>query len=56
MEVRLNRLEFLGELAPMQVIVERRTTIPVLSHILLNAGEGHLHLAATGLEVDGTLR
>ena len=54
MEARLNRLEFLGELAPMQGIVERRTTIPVLSHILLKAGEGHLHLAATDLEVSLT--
>ena len=35
MEIRVQRSEFLGELAPMQGIVERRTTIPVLSHILL---------------------
>ena len=54
MEVRLNRLEFLGELAPMLGIVERRTTIPVLSHILLTAGEEHLQLAATDLEVSLT--
>jgi DNA polymerase-3 subunit beta len=54
MEARLNRLEFLGELAPMQGIVERRTTIPVLSHVLLKAGEGHLHLTATDLEVSLT--
>ena len=35
MEIRLNRSEFLGELIPMQGIVERKTTIPVLSHLLL---------------------
>lgn len=54
MEARLNRVEFLGEISPMQGVVERRTTIPVLSHILLKAGEGHLSLAATDLEVSLT--
>ncbi len=54
MEIALNRLEFLNELVPMQGIVERRTTIPVLSHILLRAADGHLHVAATDLEVSLT--
>ena len=36
MEIRVNRSEFLGELGPMQGIVERKTTIPVLSHLLLD--------------------
>jgi len=54
MEIRLNRAEFLNELVPMQGIVERRTTIPVLSHILLRAADGHLHIAATDLEVSLT--
>ena len=39
MRIRLNRSEFLNELAPMQGIVERRTTIPVLSHLLLKSDE-----------------
>jgi len=49
-------------LVPMQGIVERKTTIPVLSHILLNARDGHdskdgkLHLAATDLDVSLTSR
>lgn len=51
MHIRLNRSEFLSELAPMQGIVERRSTIPVLSHILLNTGDGRLHIAATDLDV-----
>lgn len=55
MEIRLKRSDFLGELVPMQGIVERKTTIPVLSHILLNARDS-LHLAATDLDVSLTSR
>jgi DNA polymerase-3 subunit beta len=54
MEIRLNRAEFLTELTPMQGIVERRTTIPVLSHILLRADGDRLALAATDLDVSLT--
>jgi len=54
MQVRLNRLELLGELVPMQGIVERRTTIPVLSHILLRASDDRLGLSATDLDVSLT--
>ncbi len=38
----------------MQGIVERKSTIPVLSHILLRAKDGKLHLAATDLDVSLT--
>jgi DNA polymerase-3 subunit beta len=51
MEIRVNRSQLLNELAPMQGIVERRTTIPVLSHILLRGEGEHLYLAATDLDV-----
>lgn len=54
MEIRVNRSEFLGELIPMQGIVERKTTIPVLSHLLLTTREDRLHLAATDLDVSLT--
>jgi len=54
MEIRLKRSEFLSELGPMQGIVERRTTIPVLSHILLKAEDDRLSLAATDLDVSLT--
>jgi DNA polymerase III subunit beta len=61
MEIRLKRNDFLGELIPMQGIVERKTTIPVLSHLLLTArdssdsrGGSTLHLAATDLDVSLT--
>ena len=51
MDVRVDRNQFLTELAPMQGIVERKTTIPVLAHILLRAEGGRLHLSATDLDV-----
>jgi DNA polymerase-3 subunit beta len=54
MQLRLNRAEFLAELLPMQGIVERRTTIPVLSHLLLAAKDERLTLAATDLDVSLT--
>ena len=50
MELRLRRDLFLAELSPMQGIVERRTTIPVLSHILLRTAGKSLQLAATDLD------
>ncbi|MDH3745624.1 MAG: DNA polymerase III subunit beta [Acidobacteriota bacterium] len=54
MEVRIKRADFLAELMPMQGIVERRTTIPVLSHILLQANSDRLQLASTDLDVSLT--
>lgn len=54
MDIRLKRAEFLTELGPMQGIVERRTTIPVLSHLLLRAEGDSLALAATDLDVSLT--
>lgn len=54
MDIRLNRSQFLGELTPMQGIVERRTTIPVLSHLLLSSAEDRLKIAGTDLDVSLT--
>lgn len=54
MDLRLSRSEFLTELGPMQGVVERKTTIPVLSHLLLSTRGGKLHLAATDLDVSLT--
>ncbi|MGH9363462.1 MAG: DNA polymerase III subunit beta, partial [Thermoanaerobaculia bacterium] len=44
----------MSELVPMQGIVERKTTIPVLSHLLLAARGDRLNLAATDLDVSLT--
>jgi len=54
MEIRVDRGKFLAELALMQGVVEKRTTIPVLSHILLKADGDRLSLAATDLDVSMT--
>ncbi len=54
MEISVNRVEFQNELIPMQGIVERRTTIPILSHLLLRAADDRLRVAATDLEVSLT--
>ncbi len=54
MDVRISRADFVTELAPMQGIVERKTTIPALAHILLTARQERLGLAATDLDVSLT--
>ena len=54
MELRVRRDNFLTELTPMQGIVERRTTIPVLSHLLLTAAGDRVRLQATDLDVSLT--
>lgn len=54
MEIRVPRSEFLAELSPMLGIAEKKTTIPVLSHLLLQARGARLSLAATDLDVSLT--
>ncbi len=54
MEIRVKRSDFHTDLALMQGIVERRSTIPILSHLLLTVRDDQLHLAATDLDVSLT--
>lgn len=42
---------FLKGLGRIQGIVEKRNTIPVLANVLLEGGDGELHVTATDLEV-----
>jgi DNA polymerase III subunit beta len=51
MDLTLNRTALLDELQLLQGIVERRTTIPILTNILLTATGDRLELAATDLDV-----
>jgi DNA polymerase-3 subunit beta len=51
MELTIDRNELLSGLYLVQGIVERRTTIPILSNVLLQASEGSVVLAATDQEV-----
>ncbi len=51
MDVTLNKTVVLQELSVLQGVVERRTTIPILSNILIEASDGRLQLVATDLDM-----
>ena len=51
MEFSVQRVDLLKELNLTQGVVERKTTIPVLSNILLEASGGSLQITATDLEL-----
>ena len=51
MKFTIERTVLLRSLSHVQSIVERRTTIPILSNVLLQAGEGKLDLTATDLDI-----
>lgn len=50
MEISLSRQELLRELTATQSVVERRTTIPILSNFLVEADEDRLTITATDLD------
>ena len=47
MEITVSKVELLRELTATQGVVERKTTIPILSNYLFEAAEGKLSLTAT---------
>ncbi|MGH9529647.1 MAG: DNA polymerase III subunit beta [Terriglobales bacterium] len=51
MEITVSRLELLRELTATQGVVERKTTIPILSNYLFEAGGDKLSLTATDLDL-----
>lgn len=51
MELLIERVSLLNSLAMVQGIVERRNTVPILGHVLLEPDGGSLKLLATDLEV-----
>ena len=51
MEFVIERVAFLNSLGLVQGIVERRNTVPILGHVLLEAEGNRLQLSATDLEV-----
>jgi DNA polymerase-3 subunit beta len=51
MDLTLNRAALMEELQLLQGVVERRTTIPILSNVLLSAEGDRLQIAATDLDV-----
>jgi len=51
MEFTVSRADLVRELALSQGVVEKRTTIPILSNVLIEAGENRVVLTATDLEL-----
>jgi DNA polymerase-3 subunit beta len=51
MDLTVERATFLPELTLLQGVIERKSTIPILSHVLLDARDGKVHLTATDLDV-----
>ena len=51
MKLTIERAALLRSLGHVQSVVERRTTIPILSNMLLEAAEGRLNLTATDLDL-----
>jgi DNA polymerase-3 subunit beta len=54
MEVKIQRSQLLSHLQRAQNIVERKTTLPILSHILMETEPSGLRLSSTDLEVGVT--
>jgi len=51
MEITVSKVELLRELTATQGVVERKTTIPILSNYLFEAADGKLSLTATDLDL-----
>jgi DNA polymerase III subunit beta len=51
MEFTVRKFDLLQELTLIQGVVERKTTIPILANVLVNAESGELGIAATDLEI-----
>jgi DNA polymerase-3 subunit beta len=50
MEITVSRQELVRELTATQSVVERKTTIPILSNFLIEADGDRLHITATDLD------
>src|SRR5205807_7143065 len=51
MEITVNKLDLLKELTATQGVVERKTTIPILSNFLFEAAGDRLFITATDLDL-----
>lgn len=52
MKIVTTRDNLLKPLQQVSGVVERRQTLPILANVLINAGNGKLHITATDLEVE----
>ena len=51
MKFSISRDAFLDSLQQVQHVVSTRTTLPILSNVLIEAADGKLHLTTTDLDV-----
>jgi len=51
MKIKCRKSDLLDVIQTVQNIVSPRATLPILSHVLINAGEGKLKISATDFEV-----
>ncbi len=51
MELKIDRNELLAGLNKIQTVVEKKSTMPIISNVLLDVLDGRLNLIATDLEV-----
>src|SRR5881227_4502497 len=51
MEITVSKFDLLRELTATQGVVELKTTIPILSNFLFEAGDGKLTITATDLDL-----
>ncbi len=56
MEFTVSKSDLVRELSLSQGVVEKKTTIPILSNVLLEASGDHVSLTATDLELGTPLR
>ncbi len=54
MKLTIERAALLKALGHVQSVVERRNTIPILSNVLLSAGDGRVSFSATDLDMEIT--
>lgn len=51
MELKIERNELLKSVSRVQSIIEKKSNMPILSTVLLTAGNGSVHVSATDLEL-----
>src|SRR3954467_10351156 len=56
MEISVSKQELLRELTATQSVVERKTTIPILSNFLLEADEAEGRLTITATDLDQSIK
>ncbi len=54
MKITIDRNDLLKALTHVQSVVEKRTTIPILSNVLMTAEDGQLKLTATDLDIEAS--